>query len=86
MKKCYYKNDFPMQNIMRFLFHLAIVSLLMLTYVHMMICNKAVVVTHYILIKVKIPEIFDTHKRVTLLGEIYCMIELCLENLKIHVS
>ena len=68
MKKCYYKNDFPMQNIMRFLFHLAIVSLLMLTYVHMIICNKAVVVIHYIHIKVKIPEIFDTHKRVTLLG------------------
>ena len=50
---------------MRFLFHLPIVSLLMLTYVHMMICNKAVRVIHYILIKVKIPEISDTHKRVT---------------------
>ena len=65
MKKNY-KNDFPMQNIMRFLFYLPIVLLLMLTYVHMMIYIKAVRVIHYILIKVKIPEIFDTHKKVTL--------------------
>ena len=70
---------------MRFLFHLPIVSLLMLTYVHMMICNKAVRVIHYMLIKVKIPEISDTHKRVTCWEDLLYD-RIMSENLKIHVS